>query len=132
MIKLKAPLNYRGVLIEKDSIIGYLPVELQEKLIKSGAAERFIPKVAKEEKSVDEKPIDKMTKSELLEFATKLGIQDVSEQNTKAEIIKAIADLQQGKKEDPEEDASQQEDQESPEDDTSQQGEQEGPEEVDG
>lgn len=95
MIRLKFPLNYRGVLIETGSVVEYLPVELQEKLIKSGAAERVVPETVKKEKPADEKPIDKMTKAELLELATKLFISGVSEEMTKAEIIELISAAKQ-------------------------------------
>jgi len=95
VIKLKSPLNYRGVLIEKGSVIGYLPVEMQEKLIKTGAAERVILEAVKVEKSAGEKPIDKMTKAELLDLAARLEIPDVSDAMTKAEVINAIVNASQ-------------------------------------
>lgn len=109
MIRLKSSLNYRGVLIEKGSVIGYLPVELQEKLIKSGAAERVVPEAEKENKTTSEKTIDKMTKAELLEYAAKAGIPGISEDMTKAEIIDAISTMQQEKGDQKETDEKQEE-----------------------
>lgn len=52
MIRLKRPLNYRGGIIAPGEVVSYLPADLQEKLLKTGAAE----KVAAEEK--EEKPAD--------------------------------------------------------------------------
>lgn len=92
MIKLKSPLNYRGTLIEAGTAIGFLPVAMQEKLIKNGAAERVVPEEAPEKQ---EKPIEKMTKDELLELAVSLQIEGVTDKMTKAEILEAIAAHQQ-------------------------------------
>ena len=98
MIKLKAPLNYRGTIIEKDSAIGYFSAEFEENLIKAGVAEKVVPNVTSEEKST-EKPLEKMAKAELLELAAKLGIQNISKEMTKAEILEAIVAAQQGENE---------------------------------
>jgi|GEM_PF-2993237 len=62
MIKLKAPLNYRGTLIEKGSVVGYFSKELEENLIKAGFAERVDSNALIEERSPD-KTIDKTTKA---------------------------------------------------------------------
>jgi len=78
MIRLKAPLNYRGVLVEKDSVIGYLPTDLQEKLIKSGVAEIVDEEAAVEEATKDKLEIpsysEDMSSKELKELMGKYGL----------------------------------------------------------
>lgn len=41
MIKLKNPLNYKGLLYEAGTVLS-VPPELEDKLVKTGSAERYV------------------------------------------------------------------------------------------
>lgn len=88
MFKLKTSLNYGGTIIEAGRPIGFLPAEMQKKLIDNGVAEEVKAEVQSGEKK--EKSPDDMTKAELLEYAALLNIDGISDKSTKAEILEAI------------------------------------------
>lgn len=92
MIRLKSPLSYRGTIIDTGATVGFLPVEMQQKLIENGVAEKINP-----EKKESGKPVEKMTKDELLKLAASLEIEGNLEEMTKAEILAAIEEKQKPK-----------------------------------
>jgi hypothetical protein len=99
MIELKKPLNYGGSLIPAGTKVGFIPVEMQKKLIENGAAVPVKPEVVQKAKNEEdiEKPIEKMNREELLKKASALKISDIPDDATKADIRTAIADkLQAG------------------------------------
>jgi len=91
MITLKTPINLKGGIVDKGKSIA-LPPELEKKMVESGCAEYCNPGITKEAATQppDSKPIEKLTKSELLEYAGKIGIKDIIDTMTKAEIIARI------------------------------------------
>lgn len=91
MIRLKEALNYRGTIIEAGTVVGFLPPGLQDRLIKSKAAELVKPETEK----TQEKPLEKKKKAELLEIAAGLGIEGLTENTPNEEIIEAIRAKQQ-------------------------------------
>ena len=98
MIKLKSPLNYRGNIIDAGATVGFLPVEMQQRLIENGAAE--VVNQEKQEERPDEnleKPLSEKTKVELLEMAASLGIEGLTDKSTKAEILAAMEEYQKSK-----------------------------------
>lgn len=90
MIKLKSPLNYRGVIIEAGQIISYLPIEQQKKLVENGAAEFVNVNQSDDVEKKNEKPLEDMTKAELLEYAKTLQLEKVTDKMSKAEILEQI------------------------------------------
>ena len=100
MIILKAPLNYKGGILEAGTIIGL--GTLEEKLIASGAAEKYDP-LANPEPEVGqsqgqasdpeptlEEVLQTKTKAELLVFIGQAEIEDITDKNKKEEIIAAL------------------------------------------
>jgi len=119
MIKLKIPLNWRGGLLPPGTVIGL--GDLEEKLIASGAAERYEPGIKKAEPKssldlfasettrnddtemntppVKEPDLESVleilqtrTKAELLEYVEEAEIEGISDKNKKNEIIAALID----------------------------------------
>lgn len=117
MIKLKVPYNIKGGLVSVGSILS-LPADIEKKMVESGTAdfspalskvetppvidkEDIPPKIDKEDVTqetrkeditldVKAKPLNKMTKAELLVHASGLGIEDVNADMKNAEIIVRI------------------------------------------
>lgn len=111
MVKLLAPLNHRGGIIEAGAIIGFLGKEKEEQLVSAGSAEEYILETD-ENLNLPENPLAKMTKDELLiivadlktrlaekpeQFET-LKIKDISDANVKAEIREAVKEAQEALK----------------------------------
>jgi hypothetical protein len=95
MFKLKAPLNYKGKIYDSGTTANFLPEDFKKKLIASGAGENVAEEtVAAEEESENDINLATMKKDELLDYAAKLNIEGISEENTKAEIIIAIKEQQ--------------------------------------
>lgn len=76
MIKLKSPLNYKGTIIDTGAIVGFLPPEMQEKLIENGVAESVNPE--------EEKPQDPYVNKTAAELIT------IIEAAESGEVLKAI------------------------------------------
>lgn len=92
MIRLKAPFNYGGVLIEPGRVINFLPVDVQQRLVESGAADLVDAKTdATQDKSKALGEITKDTsKAVMLEYAKLMNIDGIDEKMTKAEIFERI------------------------------------------
>ncbi len=90
MIKLKKPLNHRGLLCKPGESVT-LPPDIEAKMVENGSAERCIPEIQEVEPSPTfEELLQTKTKAELLEYVEQAEIEDITGQSKKEEIITAL------------------------------------------
>jgi hypothetical protein len=92
MIKLLIPFNNKGVMLNTGTVIS-LDTETENKLIKAQSAETFVPETVQtqtDNESNDDKPLSELSKKELLKLAESLGIKDLTERTSNADIIARI------------------------------------------
>ncbi|HWQ29877.1 MAG TPA: hypothetical protein VN549_02715 [Negativicutes bacterium] len=88
MIILKSPYNGKGGIVEAGTLLA-LPPAVEKNLVDDGNAEYCKPDAAA--KSLDnKKPLHELTKAEMIERAAELGVADIKETMSKAEMITRI------------------------------------------
>ena len=89
MIKLKGPFNYKGSLLEAGTVM-VLDADLEKVMIENDAAEAYEPKETEQATADVELDLSKLDKKELLEHATMLGIEGLTQKMANGEIIARI------------------------------------------
>lgn len=105
MIKLKNHLNYKGLLHETGTVVS-VPAELEDKMVKAGTAERYIPKKkeepAKEQTQLNNETLDGLialkgilttsSKRVMLTYAEHAGVKDIHDRIKNEDIVNAIVE----------------------------------------
>ena len=105
MIKLKKPLNHKGLLHEAGSVVT-VPPEFADKLVKNGMAESYVPEVKEQLVSSEIKTdtnqlnglaalgeiLKTTSKAVLLQYAEHAGVKDLNDKMKNEDIITAIMD----------------------------------------